>query len=139
MSRDEIRNLQEDIAWLNKAEGAIGQVHSLVKHAIRKYHSDWDKVFENLQEAKDLAKTLPNLFERAGLDPARIKVLTAGKRRTLARDMFEIGKDASLQFLNEAKFPAIVILDFLDRSAAITELSLRIDSETFKASLHTYR
>ena len=69
---------------------------------------------------------------------SRLKSLTAGVRRTLARDMFGIMKDESLQFLNDGRLPDIVILDFLDRSAALTELTFRVESEALKVSVtHT--
>ncbi len=133
MSRASSRSSNEDTVWLNKGDTAIRDIHSLVKHAIRSYHKDWPLVFENLREAKDIARTLPVTFDSAGLVSTRLRNLTPGVRRTLARDMFGISKDESLKFLNDPSLPDIVILDFLDRSAACAELALRVDSENFKA------
>jgi hypothetical protein len=131
MSQGRSRNTEE-VKWLAKGESALKKIHSLVKHAIRNYHKDWPLVFENLRHAKELCSTLDHLFSKAGLMASRLKSLTAGMRRTLARDMFGIMKDESLQFLNDGRLPDIVILDFLDRSAALTELTFRVESEALK-------
>jgi hypothetical protein len=131
MSQDRSRN-KEEAAWLAKGEIAFKKIHSLVKHAIRNYHKEWPMVFENLRRAKEIASSLPQIFSKSGLMASRLKSLTAGVRRTMARDMFGIMKDESLQFLNDSRLPDIVILDFLDRSAAFTELTFRVESETLK-------
>jgi hypothetical protein len=131
MSHDRARNTEE-VKWLEKGVIAFKKIHSLVKHAIRNYHKDWPLVFENLRHAKETARNLPQLFTKAGLIASRLKSLSSGVRRTLARDMFGFMQDESLQFLNDARLPDIVILDFLDRSAAYSELILRIESEILK-------
>ena len=137
MSQDRSRN-KEEAAWLAKVEAAFKKIHTLVKHAIRNYHKDWPLVFENLRHAKEICASLPQIFTKSGLMASRLKSLTAGVRRTLARDMFGIMKDESLQFLNDGRLPDIVILDFLDRSAALTELTFRVESEALKVSVtHT--
>ena len=124
---------REEIYNRDKGEDLFVQAQDLCREALSLYHKDWPTAINNLQVAGLRLKKAQTHFAKAGLDASRLKDMTPGNRRVHARDIMDILQDEHLSFLSEPKLPEVCVTDFLDRSAPITELLFRLESETEKA------
>jgi hypothetical protein len=124
---------REEIYNRDKGEELFVKAQELAYEALSLYHKDWPTVMANLQLAGANLKKATTHFLKAGLHASRLKEMTPGARRVHARDIMDILADESLTFLSEPKLPEVCVTDFLDRSAPISELLFRLESELEKA------
>lgn len=123
---------REEVYNRDKGEALFVEAQELSREALSLYHKDWPTATSNLLLASTKLKKAITHFTKAGLVAARLKEMTPGARRVHARDIMDILVDESLTFLSEPKLPEVVVTDFLDRSAPITELLFRLESEMEK-------
>jgi hypothetical protein len=124
---------REEIYNRDKGEDMYVEAQELAREAMSLYHKDWPTVMANLQLASSKLKKAMTHFQKAGLHASRLLEMTPGARRVHARDILDILQDESLTFLSEPKLPEVCVTDLLDRSAPITELLYRLESEMEKA------
>ena len=124
---------KEEIYNRDKGEALFVEAQELVYEALSLYHKDWPTATNNLQLAVSKLNKTKTHFVKAGLDAARLKEMTPGARRVHARDIMDILNDEELSFLSEPKLPEVCVTDYLDRSAPLSELLFRIESELEKA------